>query len=157
VDRLARRRHQIRRPQLEPSAIPYCLPTQKQGRIFTAFDGIEYEQELEYATQDWHDTYKHDRNSIESTNYELEYGSENLKDSSRRPLRGLAAQQYIVTMIFVASNLRKIARFLKAAQAPAKKPPIERKRNRKGLSNYARWRYKVHSVEASELDPPLRT
>jgi len=147
----------------KPSVIKANLPAKpdkictQSSVTFTAFDGIEYEQELDYATGEWHETYKHDRNSIESTNYQLKYGFENLKDSSRRPLRGLAAQQYIVTMMFVTSNLRKIARFLRAAQAPAKKTPIKRKRDRKGLSNYARWRYKIRSVEASELDPPLRT
>ncbi len=125
---------------------------------FTAFDGVEYEQAPHYASDEWHETFKRDRNSIESMNEYLKDGPENMKDSARRRLRGLAAQQYILTMMFVTANLRKIARFLRDAQLKTKRTtPIKRKRDREGLSTYARWRYKVRAVEAHELDPPLRT
>jgi len=124
---------------------------------FTAFDGVEYEQPGHYGDDEWHERYKHDRNSIESMNDYLKSGPEAMKDSSRRQLRGLAAQSYILTMMYVSANLRKIARFLRDAQRKPKPTPIQRKRDRKGLSNYARWRYKVASVLAHELDPPLKT
>jgi hypothetical protein len=124
---------------------------------FTAFDGVEHEQPGHYADDEWHGRYKHDRNSIESMNDYLKSGPEAMKDSSRRQLRGLAAQSYILTMMYVSANLRKIARYLRDAQRKPKPPPIQRKRDREGLSTYARWRYKMPSVLAHELDPPLRT
>ena len=124
---------------------------------FTAFDGVEHEQPGHYADGGWHERYKHDRNSIESMNDYLKSGPEAMKDSSRRQLRGLAAQSYILTMMYVSANLRKIARYLRDAQRKPKPPPTQRKRDREGLSTYARWRYKVNSVLAHELDPPLRT
>lgn len=60
-------------------------------------------------------------------------------------------------MMYVSANLRKIARFLRDAQRRPKPIPIQRKRDRKGLSTYARWRYKAPSVPAHEPDPPLKT
>jgi len=124
---------------------------------FTALDGIDYEQPGHYGDDAWQERYTHDRNSIESTNNYLKSGPEAMKDTSRRMLRGLAAQSYILTMMYVSANLRKIARFLRDAQRRPKPEPIQRKRDREGLSTYVRWRYKVTSVLAHELDPPLRT
>jgi len=46
-----------------------------------------------------------------------------MKDSSRRRLRGLAAQSYILTMMYVSANLRKIARFLRDAQRRPNQSP----------------------------------
>jgi len=147
------------KPTILKSNIPVKLDKicTQSSVTFTAFDGIEHEQPGHYADDEWHERYKHDRNSIESMNDYLKSGPEAMKDSSRRRLRGLAAQSYILTMMYVSANLRKIARFLRDAQRKPKPAPIQRKRDRLGRSKYARWRYKETTVLAHELDPPPKT
>jgi hypothetical protein len=75
--------------------------------------GLKYEQKLHYGSPEWLETYRYDRNSMEGHNDYLKSGPERLADSGMRRLRGMAAQQFLVTFQLVSANLRKIARFLR--------------------------------------------
>jgi hypothetical protein len=125
-------------------------------------EGVKFEQQPHYGSKEWEDIYKHDRNSIESHNEYIKHGPERLHDPTTRRLRGMAAQQFIVTMLVVSSNLRKVARFLRdeARQTPKKIYP--RRRDTEKMSTYVRWRNKIELTDIhpdlwTESGPPLRT
>jgi hypothetical protein len=132
---------------------------------FAPEDGIEHEQLLHYGSKEWRTTYQHDRNSMESMNNYIKEGPERLHDPRSRRVRGLAAQQFIMTMLLVSANLRKIARFLRDTRRAEPKKKYARGRDTKKMSAYVRWREKVERVEKlpqlpasdSSIDPPTRT
>jgi len=105
---------------------------------FGPHDGVEHEQLIPYGTEEWQATYKHDRNTVESYNEFLKAGPETLDKPEDRRVRGRAGQQFIVTMLLVSANIRKIARFV--GDSLRIKPKIKRKRRRDtlGLSDYVR-------------------
>ncbi|WP_150307214.1 hypothetical protein [Planctomonas psychrotolerans] len=124
---------------------------------FHALDGVEHDQLLHYGSDEWARTYAHDRNSMESMNEYLKDGPEDLRNSASRRLRGMAAQQYLITMMLVTANLRKIARFIleQKRPRPKSKPKEGRRRDRLGMSAYVRWRERVEAVETlPDLPPP---
>ncbi|WP_411700976.1 hypothetical protein [Conyzicola sp.] len=134
---------------------------------FGPHDGVEHEQLLDYGTPEWQETYKHDRNTIESFNDFLKSGPETLDKPQDRKVRGRAAQQFIVTFLLTSANIRKIAKFL--ADERRIVPAVKRKRRRDtlGLSDYVRpdrlkktaagqKRAKARAA-AREPEPPMRT
>jgi hypothetical protein len=105
---------------------------------FGPHDGVEHEQLIPYGTPEWQTTYKHDRNTVESYNEYLKAGPETLDKPEDRRVRGRAGQQFIVTMLLMSANIRKIAPFV--GDSLRIKPKIKRKRRRDtlGLSDYVR-------------------
>jgi hypothetical protein len=92
-----------------------------------------------YKTQKWQDKYSTDRNVIEGFNgFIKDTGHENLESSGRRRMRGLTAQQFIVTFLIVSANMRKIFTFLRDMdkEESAKPPRKRRRRNHLSLKNY---------------------
>jgi hypothetical protein len=134
---------------------------------FGPHDGVEHEQLIPYGTPEWQETYKHDRNAIESYNDFLKSGPESLDKPQDRRVRGRAAQQFIVTMLLMSANIRKIAKFL--ADERRETPFVKRKRRRDtlGLSDYVRpdrlkkteaGKKRANArAAAREPEPPLRT
>ncbi|HUW03817.1 MAG TPA: hypothetical protein VMW08_15785, partial [Acidimicrobiales bacterium] len=78
--------------------------------------GDRYLQALPHATPEWHKTYASLRNTIEGLNGIVKDGTyEALADSTRRRVRGVAAQSVLVAFGLFAVNLRKIDTFLRLA------------------------------------------
>lgn len=141
---------------LAPPEFPDSICT-KSYVDFGPEEGIKFEQATVFGSQEWEDTYKHDRNSIESHNEYIKHGPERLHDPTTRRLRGLAAQQFIVTMLTVSANLRKIARFLRdEARIEVPKRKYERRRDKEGMSRYVRWRTQIEmtAVKPEDKEPP---
>ncbi|MES2093403.1 MAG: hypothetical protein V4531_06285 [Actinomycetota bacterium] len=67
-------------------------------------------------------------------------GKENLGASQNRRLRGMAAQQVLVTMLLVSVNIRKVNQFLRDLIHGKKPSTTLRRRDREGLSPYVRGR-----------------
>jgi hypothetical protein len=131
---------------------------------FAPEDGIRHAQYLDYGSEEWAKTYKHDRNTIESFNAQVkDPGYENLGASSRRRMRGFAAQQVLVTFLIVAANMRKIIKFMsdeeRSRQTDDVKKPA-RRRDREGHSNYKRQWLVTPTELRTELstttDTPIR-
>jgi hypothetical protein len=133
---------------------------------FSPEEGLKHEQDLHYGSEEWLETYRHDRNSMEGHNDYLKSGPERLADSRMRRIRGMAAQQFLITFQLVSANLRKIARFLRDAGRAVPKKSYPRRRDIEKMSTYVRWRTKIETVTVKpvipphaddEPDPPLRT
>jgi len=101
---------------------PKRLPTicsAETVRVEEAF-GLRWIQDLRYGTDEWHAIYSVLRQCIEGYNGIAKDGAwENLRDKSRRRVRGIAAQTLFVAVLIFAANLRKIERFLSAAKPSA--------------------------------------
>ncbi|TFC82186.1 hypothetical protein E3T23_04390 [Cryobacterium cheniae] len=122
---------------------------------------------------EWSDAYRIGRNTDESYHgYVKDAGHESLDISSRRRIRGFAAQQVLATMLLVSGNIRKIIKFLTDRAEPVAQRtsaalkgmgPVRktaRRRDREGHSNYkANWPLKLlpGSPDGAELSVPLRT
>lgn len=157
-------------PEFDPSD-PETLPTIcKQSNVaFGPDDGIRHAQDFRYGSEEWDRTYTADRNTIESYNAHVkDPGYENLNASSRRRVRGFAAQQFMTTMLLVSANIRKILVFCRddarreKAGIPltTERPRGNRRRDREGLSNYKRQWAPPGSIGIQHEpppDPPLRT
>lgn len=118
-------------------------------------DGIEHAQAIRYGTKEWRNTYKSDRQVVESLNNELKTGAEKLDDSTSRPMRGLAAQSFIILTGIVQINIRRIAKYLLELRRSTPKRTYDRRRDTEGLSDYVRADRSVD--EGAELkipDPP---
>lgn len=136
-------------------------------------DGLRDAQLYRYQSSEWSDAYRVGRNTDESYHaYVKDTGHEALDISSRRRIRGFAAQQVLATMLLVSGNIRKIIKFLtdRAAMVGKQKSatvqglgPVRkttRRRDREGHSNYkAKWPLKLlpGAAEGGELNPPLKT
>lgn len=89
-------------------------------------------QKLPYKGEEWQQTYGTDRNVIEGYNaYIKDTGGENLEQSGSRRMRGLTAQQFIVTFLLVSANMRKIYSYLRDVDNPEQQR-TPRKRRRLG-------------------------
>jgi hypothetical protein len=102
-------------------------------------DESRWLQKESYKTQAWQDKYSTDRNVIEGYNgFIKDTGHENLESSGRRRMRGLTAQQFIVTFLIVSANMRKNFAFLRDMdkEESAKPPRKRRRRNHLSLKNY---------------------
>jgi hypothetical protein len=129
-----------------------------QGSVdFGPNDGIRDAQLFRYQSMEWSDGYRIGRNTDESYHaYVKDTGHEALDISSRRRIRGFAAQQVLATMLLVSANIRKIIKFLTNREELATQQtsatikgmcPVRkttRRRDREGHSNYkANWPLKV--------------
>jgi hypothetical protein len=91
-------------PPAEPPAL--C----RQSAITIAPDvGGRFEQSLSFGSESWARHYATLRNTIEGWNaFAKDPAHEALAEPARRRVRGIAAQGILVTMLYVAGNLRKI-------------------------------------------------
>jgi len=103
--------------------------------------GAKYRQDIQYGTDEWHEAYSTARNTIEGFNGFIKDGAhEALADSTRRRLRGRAAQHVLTALLVMAANVRKIRAFV--ADLVATPAQIERKaqrrqrRKRESLADY---------------------
>jgi hypothetical protein len=86
--------------------------TNKSSITIPITAGAKHAQELQYGSIEWSILYKSGRNAIEGTNgYFKDSAREAVGDAGRRRLRGIAAQQLSVCLLFVTVNLRKIQKF----------------------------------------------
>jgi hypothetical protein len=92
----------------EPPTDPPALC--RQSAITIAPDvGARYAQSLSFGTEQWHRNYATLRNTIEGWNaFAKDTAHEALAQPGRRRVRGIAAQGILISMLFVAANLRKI-------------------------------------------------
>ncbi|WIE62679.1 hypothetical protein DEI97_005930 [Curtobacterium sp. MCLR17_032] len=103
-------------------------------------------QALRYKSREWTDFHGYARNLIENGNSMLKapkYGS--LHDHLNRQSRGFASGYVFLTFLLVALNIKQICDFLKAKEIedrraaenrPPRKPPIQRRRDRKFFNEY---------------------
>ena len=144
-----------------------------QGSVdFGPNDGIRDAQLFRYQSMEWSDGYRIGRNTDESYHaYVKDTGHEALDISSRRRIRGFAAQQVLATMLLVSANIRKIIKFLtnreesiiqRAGATLKGMGPVRkttRRRDREGHSNYkANWPIRLlpGSPDGAELAVPLQ-
>jgi hypothetical protein len=97
--------------------------------------GAKFAQDLAYGTDEWLAHYSTLRNSIEGMNGYVKDGAhEALAESTRRRIRGVAAQSVFAAFLLFAANLRKIDAFL-AEEAVIEAGSMRRlRRRRKGRS-----------------------
>jgi hypothetical protein len=104
--------------QLTPVAKPPA--PNKQGKACTnktsitipITAGAKHAQAMQHESDEWRVIYKSDRNTIEGTNgFFKDSAKEAVGDAGRRRLRGIAAQQLSICLLFVTVNLRKIQKF----------------------------------------------
>jgi len=158
------------KPEIHPKASKKMKPTVTDAPEFpdtickqTSVDfppevGIKFEQSMHYASPEWAAVYSHDRNSVESYNGYIKLGPEQLDDASKRRLRGMAAQQFLLTMLLVSANLRKVARFLRDEGRETPKKVYPRRRDTEHMSRYVRWREKIETTtKKPELTAEART
>jgi len=80
--------------------------------------GAKFDQELDYGLGQWHSLYSTLRNGIEGMNGYVKDGAHGaLASSTRRRIRGRAAQSVLGAFILFAENVRKIASFVAAEEA----------------------------------------
>jgi hypothetical protein len=77
-------------------------------------------QKYAHGSPEWRDTLRSDRNLVEGANSFLKSpGYEELHQSGRRLVRGLAGQQILITILLVAANIRRIMTFIRDHQDAA--------------------------------------
>jgi hypothetical protein len=87
--------------------------------------GAKYRQDIQYGTDEWQEMYATARNTIEGFNGFIKDGAhEALADSTRRRLRGRAAQHVLTALLIMAANVRKIRAFMEGLKAT----PTEKQR-----------------------------
>lgn len=92
--------------------------------------GAKYRQDIQFGTEKWHEMYAAARNTIEGFNGYIKDGAhEALADSTRRRIRGRAAQHFLTALLVMAANVRKIRAFV--ADLAATPAQIERKAQRR--------------------------
>lgn len=121
--------------------------------------GAKWLQSLPYGSDEWHSVYATLRNTIEGTNGVLKNGChEDLDESRRRPIRGIAAATLFSSILIWSANIRRIRTFLESAK-PTDKPDelaVRRKRKeRPRLTADSRNRRKVRVPE--RFEPPPET
>jgi hypothetical protein len=74
--------------------------------------GAKHSQAMQFGSDEWRMIYQADRNTIEGTNgFFKDSAKEGVSEAGRRRLRGIAAQQLSICLLFVTVNLRKIQKF----------------------------------------------
>jgi hypothetical protein len=108
-------------------------------------------QKYPHGSPRWQHVYKNDRNLVEGANAWVKTGGyEALHDAGRRRLRGLAAQQILITFLLVAANVRRILAYKRDHQdAKNLGPPYmghraNRRRDRIGYGNYTAAARELH-------------
>lgn len=147
------------RPKVLKANIPKALPkicTAKKSVSINLLDTIEHQQMLRYGSEEWDNLYTAERNLMESWNGILTNGPERLSHPADRRIRGLAAQQFIITMLVVSANLRRIATFLQEERFETPKKVYPRGRDIRGESTYANAKRRPRK-SANEIETPSRT
>ena len=127
--------------------LPVCA--NKSSVSFPRKAGAKMHQTARYGSQEWAETYRNDRSTIEGKNAYLKDGArEGLGDPTKRRLRGYAAQSLLIGLLYAAANLRVLEKFrdeltepetdeqleqyfeTKLAQKRARKADREQRRNR---------------------------
>ncbi|MDQ2837067.1 MAG: hypothetical protein M3Y42_00640 [Actinomycetota bacterium] len=99
---------------------PDRICTNTASVSFPPSAGAKWAQALRYGSPEWQATYSTARNTVEGYNgYIKDSSREALSDSSRRRIRGYAAQYLLVTFLVLAANARKIAAFYDAERKAA--------------------------------------
>jgi len=93
---------------------------------------------------------------MESWNAILTNNGERLSHAADRRIRGLAAHQFIVTMMAVSANLRRIATFLQEERFETPKKSYPRGRDVRGESLYANAK-RHPKARSAKIDAPART
>ncbi|WP_223694851.1 hypothetical protein [Leifsonia poae] len=142
---LAEKASKKRRPSIDAEdLIPATLRDTICSKHSASFDPADLRREAQafpYGTQEWEDFHTHARNAIESLNSQIKSGGgHNLHDSTRRPVRGFAAAQIMMTLVVAAFNMRKIVSFIsdgahEAAKGESKDPKV-RRRDREHYNPY---------------------
>ena len=79
--------------------------------VFPPSEGANFAQPLHYGSDEWQERYSI-RNSIEGMNGTVKDGAHSaLHDSTRRRVRGVAAQTMFAALLFMATNIRMIQSF----------------------------------------------
>ena len=79
-----------------------------------------------------------------------------MSHAADRRIRGMAAHQFIVTMMAVSANLSRIAAFLQEERFETPKKSYPRGRDIRGESNYVKSR-KRRTVDPAKIETPVRT
>lgn len=150
------------RPQVLEANLPkvkdrICTQTSVD---FGPEDNLKQRQDFVFGDQVWERTYRHDRNSIESTNAQFKDSAhENAGAPGRRRVRGLAAQQIMLTFMLVAYNFRRLAAFLEDEKDKSENqhlvPKKSRRRDRLGDSHYTRASRKKRGAPEKDDSPPV--
>ncbi len=124
-------------PVLSPPTTPPKICTQTAVTIAPDV-GARFRQDLAYGTKEWASTYASYRNTIEGLNgYVKDPAHEALAAPGRRRVRGIAAQSLFITLLLMASNVRKIAAFRQMVQDGTQARVAERARRRRvSLADY---------------------
>ena len=147
------------RPKIMKANIPKALPkicTAKKSVSINLLDTIEHQQLLRYGSPEWESLYTRDRNLMESWNSILTNSGERLSHAADRRIRGLAAHQFIVTMMAVSANLSRIAAFLQEERFETPKKSYPRGRDIRGESAYVNAKRKPRAGRVKP-DTPART
>jgi len=130
----------LKRPHIDPELLPGIKDTICRDETFRLEwdDALETRQVFQFATPEWLKTYSHDRQSQESFNVYLK-DVHGLGDPDRRQMRGLAAQNFIFTMVLTVANFSRLNKFLADRAAGIEKPEAPRARDVNGDSNYRRF------------------
>lgn len=124
-------------PVLSPPEVPPKVCT--QSAITVAPDvGARHRQDLAFGTEEWARTYATYRNTTEGWNgFAKDTAHEALAQPGRRRVRGIAAQSILVTVQFMAANIRKVAAFREMVDEGAGPKVAERARRRRvSLTGY---------------------
>ncbi len=97
-------------------------------------------QELRYQSPEWRTSYAQLRNTIEGVNGLAKDGAyEALGDSTRRRIRGVAAQSISAALLLAATNMRKIRKWIASASTEpdgeSRVPRRQRKSRRQARTN----------------------
>jgi hypothetical protein len=108
-------------PVLNPPDAPDEICTHKVSVSFPIEAGAKFRQAAQFASDEWA-AYQHDRSAIEGSNAYMKDGArEAIETASLRRLRGYAAQYFLITILVITANLRRL-----------QKRPTHRRRARSG-------------------------
>jgi hypothetical protein len=113
-------------------------------------------QKLQYKSREWRRAYAVDRNIVEASNgHAKDEGKEALGASGRRRLRGLAAQQLLITFLVVVANMRKVWSFMRSMEDAPAAIPVRRPSRSRGKYSAREYEPRIPEVREQLGLPPL--
>ncbi|MGM1017293.1 MAG: hypothetical protein ACQEW8_07130 [Actinomycetota bacterium] len=115
---------------------PGKVCTNKNSTTFHVNDGGACAQYYQYGSLEWERKYHYMRNRVEAMNgYAKDSASFDMANSARRRMRGFTAQSALITLTFVAVNMKIVRDFLleqdeRAAESTHGIPSPPRRTNR---------------------------